>query len=935
MSADPQAHLSFLPWVRQGAAAAIKTPDSLGLKLPPGSKEIGYAQLDVTLAVNGAALVPPTSVRLRGPADVVGIDAQQVVRTEPRADSRDFESNFFPAIEFDRPDFPWLFTPAAANADGKLRPWLCLAVVRKQDGVQIASTVGSPLPTLTIAAPAQHFVELPDLLDSWGWAHAQAASGDISEAAMRGALDGAPELSLSRLVCPRLLTPNADYIACVVPTFELGRKAGLGLPIAEADLNAANALAPAWSVAPVSPPPTVQLPVYYSWQFHTGPGGDFAALASKLTHVVPEGLGQRTVDILHPGFDWPADLPARLPTDPPPTVTVQVEGALQPLTATPAPVLWADAAAPKFEQALADIVNQPALSPRDQPLLAPPLYGRWYAGQNTVTPAKANWFDQLNLDPRWRVASGVGTRVVQQHQEALMASAWEQAAQMQRVNQRLRQLQLSMAVGESLHARHLSALVTPATTERMLRITAPAMSRIRMTPPGSASAVAGATSGRTLYAQMMASSLPVPAVRTAMRRVGRQRGPLTRRLAAQDFQRSPVFTWVSRLNDGGMSAPRVAPLGFDFAQLSALPSVAAVTSALHNRGFHVVPENQPLPALPAVDLLPAIWDYPGHFRAAAVEHLARIRPAPPAVIRQHVTLTQAAELVLAQMHPRVALARLARAVVATGDNVLPPTAAGVPAIGVETVMMAPSFPQAMVEPLKELSQDLLLPGLASVKPESVLGLRTNRAFVDAYMLGINVEMGRELLWRGFPTDQQGTYFRNFWGTDAGKPSATDIDDLRLRLDRTLGATPLNAPADEFVLLLRSSLLRRYPNALIYLTPAEITDPPSPDVYPSFNGAMDPDVAFFGFPLSSAAVVSGYYVVFQEHPTEPRFGLDDGQQPPGRSHLPIAPPAGAAQPPGIPPNPAYTWGRNAAHIAGLSRRQPVRVVMRASRLLSST
>ena len=37
-----------------------------------------------------------------------------------------------------------------------------------------------------------------------------------------------------------------------------------------------------------------------------------------------------------------------------------------------------------------------------------------------------------------------------------MASAWEQAAEIQPVNQRLRQLQLSMAVGESLHARHLS-----------------------------------------------------------------------------------------------------------------------------------------------------------------------------------------------------------------------------------------------------------------------------------------------------------------------------------------------------------------------------------------------------------------------------------------------------------------------------------------------
>jgi hypothetical protein len=935
MSDQSQANLAFLPWVRQGAAAAITSPDSLGAAQP------GAAGLDVTLSVNGAAIVPPTRITLRGPADVVGIDAHQVVRTEPRADTRDFESNFFPSIEFDRPDFPWLFTPAAANADGKLRPWLCLVVVRKQDGVQIDSTVGAPLPTLTITAPAKHFVELPDLKDSWGWAHAQAASGDMSEAAMRGALDGAPELSLSRLVCPRLLVADTDYIACVVPTFELGRKAGLGLPIADADLTAANALAPAWTVTPVSPPPTLQLPVYYTWQFHSGPGGDFAALAGKLTHVIPDGLGQRTVDIRRPGFDWPADAS----TQPGANVTMQLEGALQSLSTSAPPVLWSDASAPSFEKALADIVNQPALRLRDQPLLAPPLYGRWYAGKNAAVPGAANWFDELNVDPRWRVAAGIGTRVVQKHQEALMASAWDQAAQLQHANRRLRQLQLSMAVNESLYARHLSALVVPATTERMLRFVAPAMGRIRLPADAALSrpaatglpgAPVAAPLGPTLYAQMANSPLPVTAVGTAMRRIGRQRGPLTRRVAAQNATRSPVFTWVSRLNDGGMSVPNALPSALDYARLPALPSVDSIVSALWNRGFKISPENQPLTPLPSVDLLPAKWDYPGYFRAAAAEHLSRIRPPLAVVNRPHLTLSQAADVVLTQMRPRVALAQLARAAIATGSNALPPTAAGVQPVGVETVMMAPSFPQPMYEPLKEMSQDLLLPGLDKVKPETVLGLRSNRAFVEAYMIGLNVEMGHELLWRGFPTDQQGTYFKNFWGQDAGNAARADIGDLRNQLGRTLGAAAPAAPADEFVLLLRSDLLRRYPNALIYLTRSLNSTPPAPEILPIFNGAMEPDVVFFGFPLSSAAVVgtgpgTGYYVVFQEHPTEPRFGMDDGSQPPNLSHLPI----GTQRPGGIPPNPQYTWARNAAHIAGLARRQPVRVAIHASHLLSST
>jgi len=928
----PEAHLSFLPWVRQGVAAAIGNADSLGA-MP------GAVQLKLTLAVNGQAVVPDTTVRLRGPADVVGIDAHQVVRTEPRANSTDFESNFFPTIEFDRADFPWLFTPAAANPAqaSKLRPWLCLVVVRQQEGVALDSTPATPLPTLTIAPPARYFAELPDLADSWAWAHAQAASGDATEGAMRAALEGAPELALSRLVCPRLLAPDTDYIACVVPTFDLGRRVGLGQPVTDAEIAAANALVPAWSVAPVSPLRTLQLPVYHSWRFRTGPGGDFVALATRLTHVVPPGLGQRSVDIRHPGFDWPADLPADTPAEAP--VLVQVEGALQPVGANAAPVLWADAAAPRFEKALADIVNQPAQHPRDQPLLAPPLYGRWYAGRNTVAPGAANWLDTLNLDPRWRVAAGIGTQVVRQHQEALMASAWEQAAQMQPANQRLRQLQMSLAVGESLHARHLARLASPATTERMLRIAAPAMARIRM--PVAAlqprAAAAPPSLGRTLYAQMMDSPLPVPAVRTAMRRVGRQRGPLTRRILAQGFARSPVYTWVSRLNEGGMVAPKMPPPAPVYASLPALPTVADVTAVLWNRGFQVAPENQALAALPPVDLLPASWDWPGRFRAAAVEHLARIRLPQAVAIKPHLTLDQAADLVLAQMHPRAALKKLAQAVVATdAGRVLPAAAAGVAPVGVETVMMTPRFAQPMYEPLKELDQELLLPGLDAVKPETVLGLRTNRAFVEAYMVGLNVEMGRELLWRGFPTDQQGTCFRNFWGQDAGNPAGVDIDDLRNRPTRLLGSPPPGAPGDEFVLLLRSSLLRRYPNALIYLTPVGAVTPSTPEVFPIFNGTLDPDLAFFGFPLASAVVTgngssTGYYVVFQEHPTEPRFGLDDGHQPPGLTHLPV----GSTLPDGIPAQPGYSWGRNAAHVAGLTRRQPVRVLLRASQLLSSS
>jgi hypothetical protein len=182
-------------------------------------------------------------VRLRGPADVVGIDASQVVRMDPAPGTGDFEPTYFPCVEFDRSDFPWLFTRASADPSAKLRRWLCLVVVRRQNGASLGSAAGAPLPVLRIAAPADPNTELPDLAECWAWSHAQAASADSTQPNVLAALEGPPELALPRLVCPRILAPDTDYIACVVPTFELGRKAGLGLPIADGDLIAANSLA--------------------------------------------------------------------------------------------------------------------------------------------------------------------------------------------------------------------------------------------------------------------------------------------------------------------------------------------------------------------------------------------------------------------------------------------------------------------------------------------------------------------------------------------------------------------------------------------------------------------------------------------------------------------------------------------------------------------
>src|SRR5262249_45045918 len=145
----------------------------------------------------------------------------------------------------------------------------------------------------------------------------------------------------------------------------------------------------------------------------------------------------------------------------------------------------------------------------------------------------------------------------------------------------------------------------------------------------------------------------------------------------------------------------------------------------------------------------------------------------------------------------------------------PPTAAG---DELEPIMDAPSFPQPMYEALRDLSQDYLFPGLEHVPPNTVQLLQSNAKFIESFMVGLNAEMGRELLWRGYPTDQRATYFQHFWDTAGAEPQ-DDIPPINQWGNRALGVTAVGSGADKLILLIRGELLRRYPGTVIYAVKA--------------------------------------------------------------------------------------------------------------------
>ena len=131
---------------------------------------------------------------------------------------------------------------------------------------------------------------LPNPAEAWAWAHVAAVGEPTSLEAL---VTSNSTQVVARLVCPRLLDPERRYIASIVPLFEGGRIAGLGGTPPE---GPNDRLQNAWTTG------AQDLPVYFSWQFHTGVGGDFRSLAQRLKgRPLPDGAGTRTMDISAPG----------------------------------------------------------------------------------------------------------------------------------------------------------------------------------------------------------------------------------------------------------------------------------------------------------------------------------------------------------------------------------------------------------------------------------------------------------------------------------------------------------------------------------------------------------------------------------------------------------------------------------------------------------
>lgn len=802
----------YLPWVRAGLVAAVRNIDPLSGALP------SRATVRVT-ALAGVGHEASIDVTIHGPGDLTATDGRLVRRTDPEDGAMEVEPNYFCVAELPAPDLPWMFTPAAPNED-RLRPCFVLVVV-PADKCSLSRSSTDRLPVLHIDDVS---TQLPDLEQSHAWAHAQVESLTDFSSAVR-------PVGHARLLCPRKLIPGTRYIAAVVPAFDPGRLAGLKLPVPD-DAT----MQPSWDVAI---PGSLDLPAYHEWRFTTGPDGDFEALALRLK---PVALTGDTVAGHLAAVPAQAGLPAldrwRFP------------GALG-QCADPDP-------GQVFVSALVALVDG-TTSAAGLPL-PPPFYGRRHAAEATLTGTSKPWLRRLNLDPRYRSAAGLGTRLVQEHQEALMAAAWSQVGQVEAANALLRQAQLARLASSATHS-HLSSLDSAT----VVQIAGPVLSRL-----------VNPVTSSTVQAAVADSRVPEVMVSGAFRRALRPCGPLGRHsgLTAAKVLRAvdeglPVVP--PRGHPDGMvtienDAPRGAP---EWCEVS--------VRALSDRISAVRP-----PATPAE------WRRVAGVLSRAQRNKPPCKPVVP--VGDPLSLDETKEVILAAIDPRTTVPARARSRVSG-----PPGWA--PEDPLTPIMATPRIDTPLARDLVALSSDLLLPGVSAVPLEAVSAVSINSRFIESLMVGANEEMMRELLWRGYPTDLRGTCLRRFWdrsGTASGP--ADDIPSIDETWAGELG-THAVVRRDQVVLIVRGELLRRYPGTVIYAARAHwdgeqripltvppdapLSDPAHPERYPSFSGTIPPDIAYVGFDLPDdprgdpdpALGRAGWFFVFQQPAGRTRFGLD--------------------------------------------------------------
>lgn len=871
-------HYTFLPWLRRGA---------IRLANAPSTKE--RLAIEMRLNVVTEAGEDPDSItrkaQLYGPGDISGVDWRAIVRTVPRANVRDFEANFLASIEFYDEDFPWRYTPALPDpATGKLNPWIWLTVLEESEYRRL-NTVAGQLPVIEIL-PAALSEAFPDPATTSAWAHVQ-LNFKPTGANHKGLLDDVqdqlnknPNLGCARLLCPRRLKPQTRYRAFLLPAFEKGRLAGLGMP--ETAVAATPNAQPSWpKIEPGQSVNATPFPVYFEWEFATSSAGDFEDLARKLKPISIEekaalaGAAQ-LLDVSDPGWG-----------------ITGVSGAIRMESALKLPTLFSsnpeeEATKKKLRKELAPLLDlgvqpldnitgkeehpyfQDNTHPEqkatldDDPIVVPPMYGSFYrAGETMQSEATQDWFHQLNLDPVYRVAAAQGTAVVQKNQEEYMDRAWDQWSVYAEIQKTSRRWEFSLQVSQTMFIKRVDPILAnnnqPEASYRAVGFFAPMHTSIRMR--GQNNQITGNLTSSLRETRWPSVHAP------SFNKITRTGGPLMRRFQQNPpgvlFLNAPHATFILVANPPVNLKKAVETI------VTHLSKNSDLASYLQGKGFG---------GLDPCKTAFAGWQQ---------QHLAPdTPPAPPLVPNTGLWLTT----IRAEIQPSVAIAQRFNALVEMTYPAVVNPAAPPPD--------APVFKEPMYKELADRSSDFILPGLDRIPVNRVAILEPNQAFVEGYLTGLNHEMAREFLWREFPAPLNATYFHQFWDVRNASEGVRDILPIGSWKKTALGTHRPPPPVTPLVVVLRGDLLRKYPNTEVFMVqaswknkqagthglsldlakPEQWANTASGVLRPIFSARLEPDYQFLGFAIESkqargTSADPGWFVVLRERAGEVHFGLD--------------------------------------------------------------
>lgn len=892
------AKYTFIPWLRQGFGSILTGTEP---KDNNGRAKVTF-EVPITFP-DGSKPKLKKDIALLGPGDIVNIDKRNIVRMHPEPNTSNFEPNYLPFIEFYQDSFCWDYTPEGAFDSGskKLNPWVILIVFPEEKYSLKDGPEGFP-PYISGIGASDFFNIFPKASQIWAWAHLHVYNEINSESALSS---NDPDFAVSRLLCPIRLQPNTRYRACVVPVFENGRRAGLGhTSFISQDTIAWNQSLP------------TDFPVYHTWTFQTADAGDFESLVRRLeARPMDTSVGRQPMDVSLTAMGVPAASTQIKPE-------LLLGGALR----LPEPPLedWAQTDRDNWKAKIANLLNlnnQPsspsATPPGPEPVVTPPLYGRWHALVNEVDPLypipvppvdpvvvpKNIWMHELNLDPRARASAGLGVRVVQDDQDHFLEMAWEQVGAILEANRLLKQGQLTIEIVSRMWKRHVETL----DNDEIMALLSPILPKI----VNDCSTCDSQFPGITVWQAWQDAGHPKGVLDPSVRTLMRPRGRISKKLKSKT--NPPITKPYSLLGQFTAMHPSV-PVKMQGRPLSkadghnTVPIDMQVPTTSSNckqlticqifaEWQKIKPGGASDPCIP-----PFRWETPNV--TGGLDQLiglfCKVLPGGPTPIPPQKPFHLATEIccVKIKANPQQSIKDKILEQIEGGDldAIIP-------------VMAHPDFPQPMYERLMKISQDFILPNVSKVPQDTLALLVANRPFIEAYMVGLNDEMSRELLWNEFPTDQRGSYFRRFWDHRGrvGTIPTSQVDKEKLEeslRDITpihkwvkwefLGehpTTPFDAqPADgeQVVLLIRGELLLKYPDTLVYVARLNKTNTgynfsaPTDTRYPQYSAKMPSDITLLGFNLSVQDIIDsgqpnstyGWFFMICETPAGPRFGFDE-------------------------------------------------------------